>query len=399
MSETQPVQPAITHRIYAIDVLRGLVMILMALDHTRDFFHADAFTHNPLDPATTTPFLFFTRFITHYCAPVFIFLAGISIYLQSLRKSKADLSAFLFKRGFWLIFVELVIITFAWTFDITYSVFILQVIWAIGICMVLMGIIIRLPLMVILMTGLLILLGHNIFDFVASTHEGLVWDLMRNGNFAFHPLPGGSQIGIIYPFLPWLGLMMIGYCCGSIYAPGFNAGKRKDILLYTGIGMILFFVALRYINMYGDPYPWSVHDTSTSTLLSFLNVHKYPPSLLFMCITMGPALLFLAFFESTQNKITRIISVYGRVPFFYYVLHFYILHTLCMVLFLMRGHSFSEGLENVAGIPFLFLVPGEGYSIGIVYLIWILMVIALYPLCKWFSDYKQRNRGWWVSYL
>ncbi len=399
MSEAQPSLPVLTNRIYSIDLLRGLVMILMALDHTRDFFHADAFTQNPLDPMTTTPFLFFTRFITHYCAPVFIFLAGISIYLQSLRKSKAELSEFLVKRGLWLIFVEAVIITFAWTFDITYSVFILQVIWAIGICMVLMGIVIRLPFMAILIAGLLIMLGHNIFDYVESTHHGLWWDLIRNGNFAFHPLPGGSQIGIIYPFLPWLGLMMIGYCCGTIYNPSFNATQRRNILLYTGIGLILFFTLLRYLNVYGDPVPWSVHDHTTSTILSFLNVHKYPPSLLFLCITIGPALVFLSLFERAHSKVTSIISVYGRVPFFYYILHFYILHTLCMILFLARGHTFSEGLQNVAGIPFLFLVPGEGYSIGIVYLIWILVVVALYPLCRWFSALKKRSTHWALSYL
>lgn len=399
MSQTQATLLPGANRIYSLDLLRGLVMILMALDHTRDFFHAEAFTRDPLDPATTTPFLFFTRFITHYCAPAFIFLAGISIYLQSLRKSKEELSAFLFKRGFWLIFVELVIITFAWTFDITYSVFILQVIWAIGICMVCMGLIIRIPYQAILIVGLLIVLGHNIFDSMESTHEGLLWDFVRNGNFAFHPLPGGSQINIIYPFIPWLGLMMIGYCTGSLYKPTLPAKRRRRILLLSGFGLILFFTALRYLNIYGDPNPWVLHNNTTATILSFLNVHKYPPSLLFMSITVGPALIFLSLFESTQNRMTNIIRVYGRVPFFYYILHFYILHTLCMILFLARGHSFSEGLNSVAGIPFLFLIPGEGYSIEIVYLIWILMVIALYPLCKWFSDLKSRSGKWWMSYL
>ncbi|MBP6681519.1 MAG: DUF1624 domain-containing protein [Saprospiraceae bacterium] len=399
MTETNVLQPVAQHRIYSIDVLRGLVMVIMALDHTRDFFHAEAFTRDPLDPATTNILMYFTRFITHFCAPVFILLAGTSIYLQSLRKSKSELSAFLFKRGLWLILVEVILITFAWTFDFSYSIFILQVIWAIGICMVLMGIIIRLPYTLILIAGLAIVFGHNILDVIPSTHQGFWWDLLHNGNFAFHEILPGHQITIIYPFLPWLGLMMLGYCSGKIYEPSVNPAFRKKLLLYTGTGLILFFILLRYINVYGDPLPWTLQDNTTSTVFSFLNVHKYPPSLLFMCITIGPALIFLALFETTQNKITRIISVYGKVPFFYYILHFYILHILCMILFLARGHSFSEGIQDTAGIPFRFLIAGEGYSIGIVYLIWILMVIALYPLCKWFSDMKRKHRHWWLSYL
>ena len=399
MTETNVLQPVAQHRIYSIDVLRGLVMVIMALDHTRDFFHAEAFTRDPLDPATTNILMYFTRFITHFCAPVFILLAGTSIYLQSLRKSKSELSAFLFKRGLWLILVEVILITFAWTFDFSYSIFILQVIWAIGICMVLMGIIIRLPYTLILIAGLAIVFGHNILDVIPSTHQGFWWDLLHNGNFAFHEILPGHQITIIYPFLPWLGLMMLGYCSGKIYEPSVNPAFRKKLLLYTGTGLILFFILLRYINVYGDPLPWTLQDNTTSTVFSFLNVHKYPPSLLFMCITIGPALIFLALFETSQNKITRIISVYGKVPFFYYILHFYILHILCMILFLARGHSFSEGIQDTAGIPFRFLIAGEGYSIGIVYLIWILMVIALYPLCKWFSDMKRKHRHWWLSYL
>ena len=399
MTETNVLQPVAQHRIYSIDVLRGLVMVIMALDHTRDFFHAEAFTRDPLDPATTNILMYFTRFITHYCAPVFILLAGTSIYLQSLRKSKSELSAFLFKRGLWLILVEVILITFAWTFDFSYSIFILQVIWAIGICMVLMGIIIRLPYTLILIAGLAIVFGHNILDVIPSTHQGFWWDLLHNGNFAFHEILPGYQITIIYPFLPWLGLMMLGYGLGKIYEPSVDPAFRKKSLLYTGAGLIFFFILLRYINVYGDPLPWTLQDNTTSTIFSFLNVHKYPPSLLFICITIGPALIFLALFETTQNKITRIISVYGKVPFFYYILHFYILHTLCMILFIARGHTFSEGIEDTAGIPFRFLIAGEGYPIGIVYLIWILMVIALYPLCKWFSDMKRKHRHWWLSYL
>ena len=399
MAAVAPTVSTGTSRIYSIDVLRGLVMIIMALDHTRDFFHADAFVKDPLDPATTTELMFFTRFITHYCAPVFVFLAGISIFLQSLRKSKAELSRFLWTRGLWLIGVEVILITFAWTFDFHFTTLVLQVIWAIGISMVFMSLLIHLTYMWILILGLLIVAGHNILDYIPSTQSGYLWDLLHNGNFAFHPLWPGTQIVIIYPFVPWLGLMMVGYCVGRVYAPEVPAAVRKARLLYTGIGLVLFFIVLRYLNIYGDPHPWSVQHDTTSTILSFLNVHKYPPSLLFFCITLGPALIFLSLFETTHNALTRIVSVYGQVPFFYYILHFYILHTLAMLLFFTRGHSFADGSQSIFGIPFNFLIAGEGYSIGIVYLIWILMVVALYPLCRWFSQYKQSHKQWWLAYL
>ena len=387
------------NRIYSIDLLRGLVMIIMALDHTRDFFHFDSFLHDPLDVNTTTIYLYFTRWITHFCAPVFVFLAGTSVYLQSLRKSPKQLSIFLFNRGLWLIFIELFVIGFAWTFDFTYRVFVMQVIWAIGISMVLMGLIIRLPFKAILILGLLIVFGHNIFDFVESTHHGFLWDLLRNGNFATYEIIRGHQFVIIYPFIPWLGLMMLGYCIGKIYEPSFSISERKKILIYTGGGLILFFVVLRYLNVYGNPFQWTNQSTALTTFLSFMNVHKYPPSLLYMCITIGPGLLFLSFFESSNNRLTRAISVYGRVPFFYYVLHFYLIHISCMILFMSRGHAFTEATPPVFGIPFRFLISGEGYSLKIVYLIWISIVIVLYPLCKWFSELKKRKNYWWLSYL
>lgn len=389
----------VKNRIYALDLLRGLVMIIMALDHTRDFFHFDAFLHDPLDVKSTSVVLYFTRWVTHFCAPVFVFLAGTSIFLQGMRKTKAELSPFLFKRGLWLIFVEVVIVTFSWTFDFSFPVIVLGVIWAIGVSMVLMGVLIHLPFKAILALGVIIVFGHNVFDSVESTHQGIFWDFVRNGNFAFHSLAQGHQIAIIYPFLPWLGLMMLGYCFGKIYAPVFDAEKRRKVLLWAGSGLILFFVLLRFTNSYGNPFQWEVQNKPVYTLLSFLNVHKYPPSLLYMCITIGPALLFLSAFEKVNNKLTQIISVYGRVPFFYYILHFYILHNLCMVLWVVRGHSLNEETPLIFGIPFKYMLVGEGYSLTIVYVIWIGLVVALYPLCKWFSEYKKRKNYWWLGYL
>lgn len=386
-------------RITSLDLLRGLVMIVMALDHTRDYIHADAFVNDPLDLNTTSAILFFTRWITHFCAPVFVFLAGTSVYLQGLRKSREDLSVFLFKRGLWLMFVELVIITFAWTFDISYSVFIMQVIWAIGISMFLMGVIIRLPFTAILVSGLVIVFGHNVFDSIEATHSGFWWDLTRNGLFAFHDIGGGRQLVIVYPFVPWLGVMMAGFCFGKLYEPSFDAVRRKRFLIYAGIGSLLLFVIVRILNVYGDPTPWTAQANPLFTFLSFINTHKYPPSLLFLLVTVGPSFLFLAFVEKSNNRITQAISVYGRVPFLYYVVHLYVLHVLSMILFLSRGHSLGEVTPDIFGIPFRFVVAGEGYSLGVTYLVWIAVVVALYPLCKWFSEYKKKNARWWLSYL
>ncbi len=392
-------QPLSKTRIYSLDLLRGLVMIIMALDHTRDFFHFDAFVHDPLDLASTSAGLFFTRWITHFCAPVFIFLAGTSICLQAFRKPKKALSLFLLKRGLWLIFIELAVVNVGWTFDLTYQVFILQVIWAIGICMMLMALVIRLPFMAILLTGAVIVLGHDVLDDIPGTKQGFFWDLLHNGNFAFHSIGGTIQLAIVYPFLPWLGLMMFGYCLGELYRPSVAPEKRKGFLIRTGTGVIIFFLLLRGFNIYGDPLPWSAQPDGMFTAMSFLNVHKYPPSLLFMCMTTGPAILFLAFSENLDNRWTRIISVFGRVPFFYYILHIYLLHAVSMLLFLSRGHSLTEVTPAISGLPFHFMIAGEGYPLRIVYLVWILTVIALYPLCYWFNERKKRSRSVWMSYF
>lgn len=392
-------EPSAKARIYSLDLLRGLVMIIMALDHVRDFFHADAFTSDPLDVSSTTVPLYFTRWITHFCAPVFVFLAGTSIYLQGLRKDKNELSAFLFKRGAWLIFVELVIITFSWTLDFTFPAFVMQVIWAIGISMVLMGFVIRLPYTAILAIGILIVAGHNVFDYMPSTHKGFFWDLTRNGNFSMYELIAGHKFVIIYPFVPWLGVMMLGYSIGKIYGPSYDPLRRRKVLIQLGIGAIILFAIIRAFNGYGNPFHWQKYDSLLGTFLSFINVHKYPPSLLYVCVTLGPSLLFLAFFEKTNNIISRVVSVFGRVPLFYYVLHFYFIRFGCMFFFLARGHSLTEDTPDLFGLPFKFVVAGEGLPLGGVYIIWILLVLMLYPLCNWFNKFKMQRSEWWLSYL
>jgi uncharacterized membrane protein len=390
-------------RIESIDILRGIVMVIMALDHVRDYFHAPANIDDPLNLATTTPILFFTRWITHFCAPIFVFLTGTSIYLQSLRKTKKELSAFLFKRGLWLIFVEFVIITMAWTFNPLYNNVAMQVIWAIGISMVILSAVIRLPFNVILVIGLLIVVGHNLLDIPEAApgfKAGFWWDVLHHGYFTPYQFLPNHFVLIVYPFLPWTGLMMIGYCVGIFYSSKFSSAQRKSILTIIGLGLILFFIGLRYINIYGDPVPWTHQENTLLTVLSFLKIHKYPASLLYMCITIGTALVALSFFDDIKNGFTKVMLVYGRTALFYYIVHIYLIHLLAIVGFFVLGHSLQDAFDASPKTFFLFVLPGQGFSLGIVYLIWAAVVIALYPVCKWYDQYKTNHKEkWWLSYL
>ena len=397
----QPLKPLKTsYRIESIDLLRGLVMIIMALDHSRDFFHINALTGNPLDPATTTPVLYFTRWITHFCAPAFVFLSGLSAWLQGRRKTKKELSRFLISRGLWLIFIDLTVMSLGLTGDIHYGLFVLETLWSIGASMVILGLVIWLPFHVILVSGLVIYFGHNLMDFAEKSRGGNVplwWSFLHRPTIT--PLWKGHSLFIFYPFLSWTGLMLLGYCCGKLFTD-VEPQRRKKILLWTGAGALLFFVALRATNIYGDPNDWSRQKNGIVTFFSFMNVQKYPPSLLFLCATIGPALIFLALVKNTGSRLVKIISVYGRVPFFYFIVHFYILHIAQVITYLARGHSLAEGMKGVPGIPFKFAIPGEGYSLGLIYIIWIAIVILMYPLCKWYDKYKTNHKEkWWLSYL
>ena len=394
---------ALQKRIDSIDILRGIVMVIMALDHVRDFLHISANLDDPLNLATTTPILYFTRLITHLCAPTFVFLSGVSIYLQSLRKTKAQLSLFLIKRGLWLIFVECVIISLAFTFNPFYNFILLQVIWAIGISMVILGLLIRLPYKVILILGLIIVFGHNLLDIPESKPDfktNFWWDLLHHGFFAPYSIWKDHFIAIMYPFVPWTGLMILGYCTGIFFTAEYSSEQRKKILSRLGMALLLFFVVVRFINVYGDPHPWSIQRNGLYTFLSFMKVHKYPPSLMYMCVTIGLGLLFLAFIEKVQNGFTNAARVFGRTALFYYILHFYLIHIICAILFFARGHSLEFAISSAKESPFLFMINGEGYSLGIVYLIWAFVIISLYPICKWYDTYKTAHKEkWWLSYL
>lgn len=380
-------------------------MVIMALDHVRDYFHIQAFTGDPLDVNTTTTALYFTRWVTHFCAPVFVFLSGVSIYLQSLRKTKMELSAFIIKRGLWLIFAEIVIIALAWTFNPFYNLIPLGVIWAIGISMVILGLFMRMNLRenALIAISIFILFGHNLLDFI-ETAPGFTpnfwWDLLHTGYFKPYEFAPNRFVLLIYPFVAWTGLMIAGFCAGKIFSSNYSQEQRSKILTYSGSAMIVFFFLLRFSNLYGDPTDWTKQSDAWKTFLSFMNVDKYPPSLLYLSITIGPALLLLVWLEKISNTFTQVLSIFGRTAFFYYLLHLFLIHMLATVVFFAKGHTFSEAMEVAKKFPFLFLIPGEGFSLAGVFGIWILVIILLYPVCKWYDRYKKDHREkWWLSYL
>ncbi len=395
---------SINKRIESIDILRGIAMVIMALDHVRDYFHIAARIEDPLNFDTTTPALFFTRWITHFCAPIFVFLSGTSIYLQSLRKTKKELSAFLIKRGLWLIFAEFFIITFAWTFNPLFSLHILQVIWAIGISMIILGFLIHLPYRIILLLGIVIVVGHNLLDIPETApgfEQGFWWNLFHSSSFKLYSYAPNHYIIILYPFLAWTGVMILGYCAGIFFSAKYSVAQRTKIFRWLGISLIIFFVVLRFTNIYGDPVAWTTRKNNLFTFLSFINVNKYPPSLLYLCLMIGPALLLLSFMENIKNRFSKFFIVFGRTAFFYYIIHLYFIHLLAAIAFFIRGtHTVQQAIDSMQTLPFLFVIPGVGFGLPVVYAVWIFVVIALFPLCKWYDKYKTSHKEkWWLSYL
>jgi uncharacterized membrane protein len=375
-------------------------MVIMALDHTRDFFHLGALVSDPTNLETTTPILFFTRFITHYCAPVFVFLAGTSAFLYGNKKTTNELSKFLFSRGVWLIFLELLVNNFLWRFDINYGFIHLQVIWAIGFSMICLSILIYLPKNILLAIGIILVAGHNLLDGIimeGSSLKSIIWYLLHQQSYFL--ISENRWIGITYPVLPWIGVIVLGYCFGTFYQKGYDVTIRKKWLIRLGVGATLLFFILRGINVYGDLAPWSHQNNMTYTILSFLNVTKYPPSLAFLLITLGPPMLFLYATDNYKNKLTNFFIAFGRVPLFYYFLHILIIHLTAILGLLIVGGNYNEMILNNQIIESGRLAT-YGYSLWIVYLIWFCIILLLYPLCKWYMKYKDNNRNkWWLSYL
>ena len=383
-------------RIESLDLLKGLVIVIMALDHIRDYFHYSAFYFDPTDLAHTTLPIFFTRFITNFCAPVFSFLAGLSAFMISKRKSTAELSLFLLKRGLWLIFLEFTIIAFAWQFDPEFRRSGLLVIWVLGASMIVLAGLIHLPKKVILAFSIILIFGHNLLDGI-DIKDNVFWSILHQPSLFF--IDDTHGVRILYTLIPWIAVMSLGYCFGPLYDSSFDAQKRKRILNGLGLGSILLFFILIAINKYGDPVKWTNFGYTEKTVMSILKVSKYPPSLLFLLITLAPAFLFLANAEKLKGKVVNFFCVFGRVPFFFYIIHLYLIHLLASFAAWFTGFGWqalvlSKFITKIDGLK------GYGFNLVTVYLVWVLVILLLYPLCKKFDSYKQTHKEkWWLSYL
>ena len=401
-TEKSPVAVAAkkTSRIESIDVLRGLVMVIMALDHVRDYFHKDAFLYSPTDLSRTSLWLFGTRWLTHFCAPIFVFLAGISAYQYGIRRGRTELVFFLWTRGLWLVFIEIVILSLFRSFNLSFPFFSLQVIWAIGICMIVLSAIVQTNAKAIAIIAVTLIAAHNILDQIHIPGNGaaaFIWSVLHDENkFTY----GTFTFYVHYPVIPWIGLMTLGYYLGRLYTPGFDGERRRTLLIIMGLISIVFFVNLRYTNWYGDPHKWTVQQTQLRTLLSFFNVTKYPPSLLYMLITFGPALVFLALSEKPLNSLTSKLAMFGRTAMFYYLAHILLIHVLALFGARMQGFPWSSMVLSTK-VDDSATLKGYGFSLPVVYLIWIALVLILYPICKWYDQYKRNNvhQKWWLSYL
>lgn len=381
-------------RLASIDIARGLVMVIMALDHTRDLLHINAVVQSPTDLTTTTPLLFFTRWVTHLCAPSFVFLSGISAYLALKAGSPAR---FLLTRGIWLIIVEFTLVNFAMSFDVHFRLFLFEVIATIGAGFILLYLLCRLSPAILAAIGLALVFGHDLASLIPSPSNGFARFVLTlffsPGAF---PLPGGRLFVVAYPILPWLGIMLLGFASGRFFER--SIFERKRIFLRLGLASIALFLVIRGVNVYGDPAPWAVQKTGVLTVLSFLNLTKYPVSLSFSLCMLGILMGVLWLAEGGDNRLTRVLQVYGRTPLFYFIIHFFLIHSLMLFLVLAQGHSLSD-------LPFGPFLEGRptphwGLSLGWVYGIWGSVVVTMFPLCRWYGAYKARHKEWWwLRYL
>jgi uncharacterized membrane protein len=379
-------------RVRSIDIIRGAVMVLMAIDHVRVFSGVPA--------GGPSLGVFFTRWVTNFCAPAFIFLAGTSAFLYGYRRT--HLSRFLLTRGAWLVFLELTYFRLAWTFNFEFREYELAgVIWVIGWCMILMAGLVRLSVPAIGTIGVLIIAGHNLFDTMAAdlaqtlTQDAAsnLWRILYVGFWA-GPVtlgPDGPHLMVLYSIVPWIGVMAAGYAFGQVVAE--DRARRDRACLTIGLGAIALFLVLRGLNLYGDPHPWS------HTLLSFLNTTKYPASLDFLLMTLGPTIALIPVLDSADGAVPRALAVFGRVPFFYYALHIPLIHALALVVSLLREGHVNPWLftNHPAGSP----PAPDGYmwSLGLLYLVWAIAICILYAACRWFAGIKARRTDWWLSYL
>jgi uncharacterized membrane protein len=401
-------RPPARQRIDSIDLLRGLVMVIMMLDHTRDYFSAAQFQFDPTDLTKTTAALFFTRWITHFCAPVFFFLAGTGAYLRRARgATPSELSRFLVSRGIWLVVLELTVIRALMTFDVLpHGMYIGQTIWALGWSMIVLAALVHLPFGAIgaLSVGMIAL--HNAFDRLPLRSCVRGQPVCGVGDVLLHLLHHperivlGSANGPVfyahYSLVPWVGVMAAGYVFGRLYV--MDADRRRRILLRLGGGLITLFVLLRASNLYGDASAWSVQRNAVFTVLSFLNTTKYPPSLLYLSMTLGPAILLLALIEGERRgRLGSALVRLGQVPLFFYVLQWLFAHGVASLAYVAVGKPTGALFTYHAHTPEM--LAQAGFSLPVVYAFWVAGVLSLYPLCRWYSGVKRRRNDWWLGYL
>lgn len=379
-------------RLDSVDLLRGLVMAFMALDHVRDFLTNNRFM--PDDLSRTTPALFLTRWVTHFCAPTFIFLAGVGISLARQRgQSPGQLSRFLITRGLWLILLEFTVVRVAWDFNFKYNDgFLFAVLWVLGLSMIVLAGLIHLPRLFLAIIALGMIVSHNLFDDIHADRFGAfapLWNFLHEPAFINKPNLKGF---VLYPLIPWIGVMASGYLFGPLLA--LPSPLRRRRLLLLGASLILAFIIIRTINRFGDSHQWAHQSKAIFTAISYMNTTKYPPSLLFLLMTLGPAIAALAFFENARGPVARVLITIGRVPFFYYLLHIYLIHTICVMAGVAQGFDARQLM-----VDFIRLPEGFGFGLGVIYAVWIGVVLLLYIPCRWFAGVKARRRDAWLSYL
>ncbi|HET7422727.1 MAG TPA: heparan-alpha-glucosaminide N-acetyltransferase domain-containing protein [Gemmatimonadales bacterium] len=376
-------------RVDHVDLLRGLVMVIMVLDHVRAYFSGAHF--DPTDLTRTTPALFATRWITHYCAPVFVFLAGASVWIAGTRRTRGELARFLLSRGIWLVFLELTVISFAWYLSTAWTLgAFAQVIWAIGWSMVVLAGLIYLPRGAVAAIALAMVLGHNMLDGVTPERFGALAPLWRvlhvSGPLGIAPILG------LYPLVPWIGVMALGFLAGPVVFSSSPKDARR--LLWAGAVLVAGFVVLRWVNVYGDPHPRVLHGETDLVVMSFLNLTKYPPSLLYLLMTLGPALLALAWLRRARGSVAEVLVTFGRVPFLFYVAHLFLVHALAVGAGVLQGFPASAMRTVFKQLP-----ADYGFGLPVVYLVWLGVVAVLYPVCRRYAALKARSRAWWLSYL
>jgi len=384
-------------RISSIDISRGIVMIIMALDHTRDFLHVDSISQSPTDLSKTTTAVFFTRWITHICAPTFVFLSGTSAWLSVSSKNNLVASRnFLISRGIWLIILEFTLVNFGLWFDFKFRVFISDVIAAIGFGFIVLGLSLKANPRTLGIVGILILGLNGLFPMIPFPKNSVLQDILSPFFSVQEFMPSvDTRLVIAYPPIPWLGIMLIGFACGKLFT--LDMKRRKSIFLKAALTSIVLFIVMRWTNIYGDPFPWSTQKNEWFGFLSFINVTKYPPSLSFCLLTLGMMFLLLCITEGLSNRFAGICTVYGKTPLFYFVVHWFILHPILFIMVFLQGFGWKD---MTFGFNFGRPVNGSGVSLGIVYLIWIGVVFLMYPLCRWYGKYKfDHMDNKWLRYL